>query len=106
MSLPLFTSCMIDLEASVPFLSSGLPRRLHRRFRVQTDIQQEVAECAASHNRACPILQCAKRCSGCHGSHIDPATAANYRSDCLQVLESSPPVTLFDKIKEGEEGRM
>ena len=82
-------SHIVDLEASVPLLPPGLPWRLHRRLRVQTGLQQEVAEHAASHNRAHPILQCAQRRSSCHGRHVDPATAANYRSDCLQVLESS-----------------
>lgn len=89
-----------DLEAPVPILPPGLPGRLHGCLWVQTGIQQEVAEYGASHDRACPVLQCAQRCSGCHGSHIDPATAANSRSDCLQVLESDIPLT-FKYRREG-----
>lgn len=93
-----------DPEAPVPLLPSGFPRRFYRCLWVQTCFKQKVAEHAQSYNGARTVLQRSQCCSRCHGSHADPATAANSRSDCLQVLESSAP--LFPYSKEGEKGQM
>lgn len=93
-----------DPEAPVPLLPSGFPRRFHGCLWVQTCIKQKVAGHAQSYNGARTILQRSQCCSRCHGSHADPATAANSRSDCLQVLESSAPLSPYSK--EGEKWQM
>lgn len=84
---------ILDLEAPVSLLPPGLFGGLDRRLWVQAGVEQEVAEHAARHHRSGPVLERAKCCSGGHGSHTDPATAANSRSDCLQVLECSHQVS-------------
>ena len=88
-----------DPEAPVSVVPTGLPRGLHRRLRVQAGLQQEMAEHAAPHHWPRPLLQCAQRRGGCHGSHAHATAAACSRSDRLQVLEPSdtseltPPLT-------------
>lgn len=101
-SLRLTIDRIADPEAPVPLVPPGVPRRLHGHLRIQAVVRQEVAEHAAPHHRARPLLQRAQRRRRRHGRHPDAATAAQSRSDCLQVLEKFRSSSF---VKEEEEGQ-